>query len=168
MALITCPSCGNTISDRAATCPRCGNPINSSQQSGEINVGPMTFSKAIDVCMKQKYATFTGRASRSEYWYFTLFEYLVYFVVFFIFRVLGSFIVDEQPGMIGLMGASLVGLAFICPALAVAVRRLHDTGKSGWYVLVNAIPSVGSIVFIVFMCLASEKKANKYGALSMN
>ncbi|MGX2970105.1 DUF805 domain-containing protein [Ursidibacter sp. B-7004-1] len=109
----------------------------------------------------KKYATFTGRARRKEYWMFALFN--------FIFLVLLS-IVDEVLGTQGVFSAIYL-LATFLPNLAVSIRRLHDTGRSGWWLLISFIPLVGAIVLIIFMCmdsqtgnqLDSQTGANKYG-----
>lgn len=92
-----------------------------------------------------RFATFEGRASRSEYWWYAL----------------GSFIVSLLLGLIPFVGL-LISLALFIPGLAVAVRRLHDTGRSGWFMLLALIPFVGAIVLLVFMVQPSGP-ANKWG-----
>jgi uncharacterized membrane protein YhaH (DUF805 family) len=98
-----------------------------------------------------KYATFSGRSSRSAYWWWFLFSVLV---------SIGASILDAAAGT-GVI-AILVSLAFFLPNLAVLVRRLHDTDRSGWWVLIGLIPLIGAIVLIVFACLDSGPP-NKYG-----
>ena len=101
----------------------------------------------------RKYADFSGRARRKEYWMFTLLNAVVTF---------GIFIVDTVIGTYGvLMG--LYGLAVVIPSLAVFFRRLHDTGRSGWWWLIGVIPFIGGIVLFVFMVLDSQPGDNKYG-----
>ncbi len=110
----------------------------------------MQFGEAISDGFS-KYATFSGRSSRSAYWWWTLFYVLI---------VIGASIVDaaiKTPAFVG-----LVWLAFIIPNLAVLVRRLHDVDHSGWWVLIGFIPLVGAIVLLVFACTASGPP-NKYG-----
>lgn len=109
----------------------------------------MTFTAAIQTCF-QKYATFTGRAARSEFWWFVLFQILVNGVASGVF---GS---DSLVGLV-------VVLALLLPALAVSVRRLHDIGKPGWWVLIGLIPLLGLIVLIVFYVKDSEAGTNAYG-----
>lgn len=99
-----------------------------------------------------KYATFSGRARRSEYWWFFLFDVIVSVVMF----AVDTAIKTPIPGLI-------VSLALLLPALAVTVRRLHDTGRSGWFILIGIIPIVGSIVLIVFACQDSQPGENQYG-----
>lgn len=100
----------------------------------------------------KKYADFRGRARRKELWMFAL-------ISFVIAIVLG--IVD---GMIGIpILGGLYGLAVLIPSLAVGARRLHDTGRTGWWLLVGFIPLIGFIVLIVFFVLDSNPGENPYG-----
>ncbi len=101
----------------------------------------------------KKYATFGGRAQRAEYWYFFLFNLIISNILFFGGRLLGA-------GAI-LYGLYLVGV--IIPSIATSVRRLHDTGKSAWFLLVSLIPLVGFIWFFVLMVMDSKPGANMYG-----
>ena len=107
----------------------------------------------------KKYATFEGRARRKEYWLFALFNLLVAFVAGIIDSLTGTF--DEEIGM-GLLGG-LYALAVILPSIAVTVRRLHDTSRSGWWILISFVPIVGVIVLFVFMVLDSTPGANSHG-----
>jgi len=106
-------------------------------------------------CWK-KYAVFSGRARRKEYWMFALFNFVIMFAVCFVLVLIGA---RQAVNMV----SSAYQLAVFLPALGVAVRRLHDTGRSGWWFLINLIPIVGVIVFLVFMCLDSEPGSNEYG-----
>ena len=103
-------------------------------------------------CWK-KYATFSGRARRKEYWMFILFNMLVAF---------GVNIVDAVLGMEGVL-ATGYSLAALIPAWAVFTRRMHDIGKSGWWWLIGLVPVVGAIVLLVFACKDSEPGDNAYG-----
>jgi len=109
--------------------------------------------------LRSKYATFTGRARRKEYWYFVLFYVLAFIVLLVVDGVTGT--LDEEAG-IGLLSAIFV-LATIIPLLAVTVRRLHDTDRSGWWVLINLVPIIGGIVLLVFTLLDSQPGANRFG-----
>lgn len=114
-----------------------------------------------------KYATFTGRASRSEYWYFTLFNTIAIVALVIISTVIGA----AAGGSDGALGGLLVGyilyavygLGVLLPSLAVTVRRLHDTNNSGWLILIGLIPCIGSVVLLVFMILQGTNGENKYG-----
>jgi uncharacterized membrane protein YhaH (DUF805 family) len=110
----------------------------------------MTFGEAISDGFS-KYATFSGRSSRSAYWWWILFYVLIIFGASFIDAA------AKTPAF-----AALVWLGFFIPNLAVLVRRLHDTDRSGWWVLIGLIPLIGAIVLIVFACIDSGPP-NKYG-----
>lgn len=108
----------------------------------------------------KNYATFSGRARRKEYWMFTLFNFIIYIVLTILDGALG--LVNYETGFGVLSG--LYTLAVLIPGLAVLVRRLHDTNRSGWWVLISFVPLIGLIVLLVFACLDSQKGNNKYGA----
>ena len=102
----------------------------------------------------KKYAVFKGRARRSEFWYYTLF----YIIVSIILSIISSMMGDKK-GIIGIV----YSLGLFIPGLAVGVRRLHDIGKSGWMILINLIPLIGFIWFIVLATKDSDPLENKYG-----
>ena len=106
----------------------------------------MNFSTSITTCFS-KFATFSGRATRSEFWWFYLFTLLI-----------GWF----AQMAVGAGIAGVVSLVFFLPLLAASVRRLHDIGRTGWWILI-AFTLIGIIVLIVFYATDSEKAANKYG-----
>jgi uncharacterized membrane protein YhaH (DUF805 family) len=107
----------------------------------------------------RKYAVFTGRARRKEYWYFALFYLIAMIVCDILDTMLGT--MQESTG-IGYIGVLLFLVAFL-PSLAVGVRRLHDIGKSGWWLLIGIIPLVGVIVLLVFAVQDSQPGTNAYG-----
>lgn len=107
----------------------------------------------------KKYAVFNGRARRKEYWYFILFHMIISLVVGVIDGLTGSF--SGEVG-VGLLGA-IYALALLIPSIAVIVRRLHDTDRSGWWILISLIPLIGTIVLIVFLVLDSTPGANRFG-----
>jgi uncharacterized membrane protein YhaH (DUF805 family) len=115
----------------------------------------MSFVDAIKTVLS-KYVTFSGRARRSEYWFWALAVFIAGIVTNLIDRGLGT-----EPGRVGLV-SGLLGLATFLPNLAVTVRRLHDTSRSGWWVLIGLIPLVGAIVLIVFAVQDSHGD-NEYG-----
>jgi len=100
----------------------------------------------------RKYATFDGRARRMEYWMFVLFNMLIGFAITLV----------DVFARLGFLGV-LYSLAMIIPTLAVTVRRLHDTGRSGWWVFINLIPVVGAIVLFIFMVIEGDPHDNEYG-----
>ena len=107
----------------------------------------------------KKYADFTGRAQRAEYWFFTLFYLLFFLALSLVDGAVGLF--NAAYGL-GLLGGLFV-LAMIIPSIAVSVRRLHDTSRSGWWLLISLIPLIGGIVLLVFVCLDSTPGTNAYG-----
>ncbi|ERN43189.1 putative membrane protein [Rubidibacter lacunae KORDI 51-2] len=108
----------------------------------------------------RKYAVFSGRARRKEYWYFVLFNFLISFGLGIIDMVLG--LAGEGSGF-GVLGA-IYALAVLVPGIAATVRRLHDTGRSGWWILIGFIPLVGTIVLIIFLVAGSESGQNQFDA----
>ncbi len=106
----------------------------------------------------KKYAVFSGRARRMEYWYFLLFNVIFTVALVFVDAALGTF--SEEAGL-GLL-SGIYTLAVFLPSLAVTIRRLHDSGRTGWWVLIALIPLLG-LVILVFMMLPSEPGTNKYG-----
>ena len=111
----------------------------------------------------KKYAIFSGRARRAEYWYFTLFNIIIKLILIvpaIIFAAQGYTMVT-----IVLYGLYfLYILAVIVPHLAVTVRRLHDVGKSGWMLLIALIPIIGAIWLLVLLVKDSNPEENKYGS----
>jgi uncharacterized membrane protein YhaH (DUF805 family) len=105
----------------------------------------MTFGESIAVCFS-KYATFAGRASRSEFWWFMLFLVLA----------------TAACGIVSDKLSAVFTIATILPAIAVTTRRLHDTDKSGWQQLIGLIPIVGWILIIVW-CAQVGKEPNRFG-----
>jgi uncharacterized membrane protein YhaH (DUF805 family) len=108
----------------------------------------------------KKYTEFDGRARRKEYWYFTLFNFLAFFTLAFIDGVIGSFNAEAGIGLL----AGIYSLGVLIPALAVSIRRLHDTNRSGWWLLIELIPVIGAIVLFIFMVQDSQQGDNQYGA----
>ncbi len=103
----------------------------------------------------KKYAVFSGRARRKEYWMFFLFNIIIAIVIGIMSAVL------ETMALFALF--SLYSLAIIIPGIAVFVRRLHDIGKSGWWFLIGFVPAIGGIILLVFMCLGGDEGENQYG-----
>lgn len=122
----------------------------------------MTFGESVNVCLKQKYATFQGRAARSEYWWFALFSFLVQIAAQIVMVMFGA--LGDIGVLLGGLILLVVGLGLIVPSLAVLVRRLHDIGRSGWWALIAFVPLVGFIVLLVFLVSKGTQGANKYGA----
>lgn len=114
----------------------------------------MTFSQAIPTVFR-KYATFNGRADRSEYWWFALGCFIVNVVLNTLFSLTGIklfYFLD-----------AVFGLAVLVPSLAVCVRRLHDVNKSGWWIFISLIPLVGWVWIIWLLATPSYPETNEYG-----
>ena len=159
-----CSKCGKQIADDVKFCPYCGNAVNGTKPNngtGEKIKGffaemqaraddlkgpePVDFVKAIKLFFL--YAlNFKGRSSRSEYWWGALFNTLLSFVL----------------PMIPVVGG-LLSLVMMVPGIAISVRRMHDIGKSGWYLLMGLIPLAGPIILLVYACTASQTEANQWG-----
>jgi uncharacterized membrane protein YhaH (DUF805 family) len=112
----------------------------------------------IDVITK-RYAQFSGRARRKEFWMYTLFYAIGYIILAIIDQILGTHAKNQFGGLL----AGIFTLALLVPSIAVAVRRLHDTNRSGWWYLINLIPCIGQIIFIVFAAGEGVAGDNKYG-----
>lgn len=166
-----CGKCGFANSDTNRFCVSCGGPIQVAEKpaqskapaqfsqplnpipqpiySGSLSsLAPrkMSFTEAIKYCLTN-YANFKGRASRSEYWYFALFSWLILIV----------------SGLIATPLYFLCVLGLLIPGLAVWTRRMHDTGRAGsvaWFIL---IPLVGSIFILIWACTEGEKTQNTFG-----
>jgi uncharacterized membrane protein YhaH (DUF805 family) len=107
----------------------------------------------------KKYAVFSGRARRKEYWFFALFNIIFTIAIAIIDGMVGTSDPETGMGMIGLIYA----LAVLLPSIAVTVRRLHDIGKSGWWMLIALIPLLGIIILLIFAVMDSKPEENQYG-----
>ena len=159
-----CPKCGQPVGDGAQFCANCGNPLNGTKPSNSFldkvkqffaemqaradnlkGPEPVDFVKAIK--LQFLYAlNFKGRSSRSEYWWSYLFNFLLGLALNFVPLIGG-----------------LLSVAMIIPVVALAIRRMHDIGKSGWYLLMGLIPLAGPIIALVYLCTASQAEANQWG-----
>ena len=140
-----CPYCGAEPDPNAVICIKCGAALNRNVKSDyttSTSGGVNDLGSAVKACFN-KYATFSGRANRSEFWFFYLFMLIAMFVPF-----------------IGWVAQ----LAFFIPYISVTVRRLHDVGKSGWWIFISLIPLAGWIWGILLLCQASDEGENEYGA----
>ena len=114
----------------------------------------------------KNYANFEGRARRSEFWYFALFNAIIALALNIVGGMIGALLIESMgPSamFLGLAPLMIYALAVLVPGLAVAVRRLHDTGKSGFTILLAFIPLVGGIILIVFYATEGISGPNQYG-----
>lgn len=107
----------------------------------------------------KKYAVFEGRAGRKEYWFFILFNILISMALVYVDWLTGN--INPETGLGILSGIYALGV--MIPGMAVSVRRLHDTGRSGWWLLITFVPVIGAIVFLYFMVLDSKPEINEFG-----
>ena len=104
----------------------------------------------------RNYLNFFGRATRKEYWIFTLFYYIFYFAIFI---VLGQVLSGMMVSAISII---YILVSFL-PVLAISIRRLHDIGKSGWWLLLILLPIIGWIILFIFSVMPSEPGVNRHG-----
>lgn len=107
----------------------------------------------------KNYAVFKGRARRQEYWYFFLINVIISIALSLIDSAMGNPGAGEGAGILG----TIYSLAILVPSIAVGVRRLHDTGRSGWWMLLGLIPIIGALVLIYFFVQDSHPGSNEYG-----
>lgn len=122
--------------------------------------------------IKSKYAQFSGRAPRREYWFFILFGFIISFILGFVDGIAGTTLTlgtdpMGQPIQTGILGM-IFSLAILIPSIAIGVRRLHDIGKSGWWLLVGLIPLLGALVLLFFFVLPSQEGDNEYAPYPTN
>ena len=123
----------------------------------------MTLKEAVKICLGKKYADFSTRASRKEFWSFALFYWFLCLAMFMI-SILVDVVFEHSFQMFRLMvGVSvIIALLLMVPTYAVCVRRLHDTGRTGWWLLLYFIPYIGAIALLIMLCRKSDED-NKYG-----
>ena len=107
----------------------------------------------------KKYAVFSGRARRKEYWFFVLFNIIIALALTFIDFSTGLYDVESEVGLL----SGLYSLAVLVPSIAVTIRRLHDTDRTGWWFLIAFVPIIGVIVLLVFTVFDSMPGDNQYG-----
>jgi len=112
----------------------------------------LTFGEAVKLALTTNYCNFNGRSSRSEFWWYALFTFILGAIIGFVFS-----------GTIYTIVSGIINLGLLLPGLGLAVRRMHDIDKSGWWVLINLIPLVGSIIFIIWAVKDSQPTPNQYG-----
>lgn len=174
-----CRNCGNQMNDGQRFCTACGAATGAAETVYEYpktkraeQLGPFSAWKLM---FKGYAGFFNGRSRRSEYWYAVLANFIIImaaYLLMFALAAIGSmisvtsniigFVIVGIAVIIGLL-LGIYSLAAIVPSLALAVRRLHDIGKSGWYLLMGLIPLAGGIIMLVFMVTDSDPGNNQYG-----
>ncbi|MDR2441363.1 MAG: DUF805 domain-containing protein [Planctomycetaceae bacterium] len=174
VADLFCLACGSLLSPASNVCQNCGSSVKSHRQNVNPELlGEKSNSNGIDYAdVLKKYADFSGRARRSEYWRFTIYNTIILplfltsigIIFIFIMNISGAK-TETKFIVIGVLSAVylLYNLLIFLPSLAVCVRRLHDTGNSGWLVLIVLIPIIGLIILLVFLVQDSQPGNNQYG-----
>lgn len=114
----------------------------------------VTFKEAIVRALQLNYCNFNGRASRSEFWWFQLFGFILSLIIGIVF-CWSQDIMNIASG--------IISLALLLPNLGLAVRRLHDIDKCGWWLFLALIPLIGAIILLVWFCKDSQMEPNEYG-----
>ncbi|WP_081607968.1 DUF805 domain-containing protein [Methylomonas sp. MK1] len=150
-----CPNCGKQNPDNANFCLECGATMQSNNgYRGPVTNGrDMTFTESVSGCFAKAFV-FTGRASRAEYWWFALFTLLVSMI---------AGIIDQSAYGEPATVTAITNLVILFPSLAVNIRRLHDTGHSGWWYLI-ILTIIGIIPYVIWMVSKGDDRANEYGA----
>jgi uncharacterized membrane protein YhaH (DUF805 family) len=110
--------------------------------------------------LKDKYTAFEGRAGRREFWRFVLYQSVILVLLSLVDYAIGTFSLDLRIGLLG----GFYGMVVMLPSIAMAVRRLHDTGRSGWWLLAGLVPLAGEAVLFLFYLLKGQAGENRYGA----
>ena len=157
-----CPKCGQRIPISQRYCPYCRHMKNIPLPLDSYALG---FIENFKNCVVYKYADFEGRASRGEYWRFMLSYQLIVAIILFICAAISCVTpVSGTTGVaLGLVALFILSIGFIIPGVAVAVRRLHDVGWSGWPVLLALVPFVGIPVVLILMALPGKTVSNRFG-----
>jgi len=157
MGMVYCRGCGKEIHESAPTCPHCGAPqLTSASQQFSALIDSMKSGSSeefMQFCLQpiKKYADFRGRARRKEYWYFVAAYTAAILLLSFVGLILGGRIHAVTDTLVG-----LIILGFLLPNIAVGVRRMHDTDRSGWWLF---LPIGG----LIFCCLDGQRGANRFG-----
>lgn len=157
-----CPKCGQRIPISERYCPYCRHMKNIPLPLDAYELGLIENFKN---CVVHKYADFEGRASRGEYWHFMLIYQLIVAIILFICAAI-SYVtpVSGTTGVsLGLVILFVLSIGFIIPGVAVAIRRLHDVGWSGWPILLALVPFVGIPVVLILMALPGKTVSNRFG-----
>lgn len=139
-------------------------PLKSSQSRPKNMMKPST---AVEICFQEKYFDFNGRSSRSEFWFFLMFNILFASIINTVVLYVGS-LFGYWGELISSVLSIIVSLLFFIPLMSVSARRLHDVGKSGWYALIGLIPLVGWYLLIKAYADEGETSINTYGRLPYN
>ncbi len=139
------------VAQRAESYRHIGSPASQNPQTENNNIGMYNYFLS---AITTKAFQFSGRARRKEYWSYNLFAFILGMILSVTFDI---------SGISPVASTLLIWVIFLAPGISVTVRRLHDTGRSGWYYLWALLPLVGFILLLIFALLPSEEGANRYG-----
>ena len=146
------------------------NPTYFVPQAANRPMQMMSFVDSMKTVLSLKFAEFNGRASRSEYWWFFLFTFICGYVLSFVGNVIflaAGYAIDDPIFLISPL-STLFQLIVLIPTIAVTVRRFHDVGRSGWWILILLVPCVGIILYLVWLVQDGEPHDNMYGTVPTN
>ncbi|WP_251423573.1 DUF805 domain-containing protein [Veillonella agrestimuris] len=168
-----CKECGTQLPETTKFCTSCGKQVMSSESVPPTptypvkiyNLDPYELSDLdnFKFVVTKKYVEFNGRASRGEYWRYSFFSSIVACAILFLASIIGLLTNGFVAIGIFYIATMIMGFALFLPGLAITVRRLHDINKSGFYFLINFIPLIGPIWFIILMITKGDSSANNYG-----
>jgi uncharacterized membrane protein YhaH (DUF805 family) len=166
---MNCSTCGAGIVAGTSYCAKCGSAIPQANATSEPSATTSTTStsasqqpleglealkRATVICVAEKYASFDGRASRGEYWWFYLAQVLASIALSIVdIAIFGSDVLSN-----------LLSLALLIPSIAASCRRLHDSNRSGWWLLLMLLPIIGWIILLIWLIQQSDVGDNQYGA----
>lgn len=180
---VYCQICGYQHDPKAVICVKCGCALKSFGSThtldNQVCPTPIPFShkvivnnnvfsmqEAIKSCWK-KYASFSGRACRAEFWYWSLFNFLIGVLFVILFQIAMGYMITYRYHEDLAVAISIISLIteliLFLPSLSVVVRRLHDIGKNGWFCLISLIPIVGALFLLIWFVRDSSLGENKYG-----
>ncbi|MBR4031078.1 MAG: DUF805 domain-containing protein [Clostridia bacterium] len=154
---VYCTNCGMYFEENVQVCPNCGTNLDELEFETKrkfIRVREMSFENAI-IAFWEGYFNFQGRSRRREFWYAAICNWLIALAI----SILGAITIRQLASVMEFMFTAMV----VLPNLAVAIRRMHDIGKSGFILLVSFIPVIGPIWLLILLARDSEKDANIYG-----
>ena len=175
---LTCSNCGTPLEPNTLFCSNCGTPVGTDTTTPEaVKTSPTQRTNSVydwdpfelneldtlTFVLTKKYIEFQGRASRSEFFRYNLMISLCLTIISIIMGIIKLITNDIMTAIVLYILLGIIDLALILPGLAIAVRRLHDTNKSGWYLLINLIPIVGPIWFLILMLTKGDVYTNNYG-----
>jgi uncharacterized membrane protein YhaH (DUF805 family) len=153
-----CPRCGHDNPEASQFCKGCGTNLIPREASVGAELPMVGFGEAISRGFRN-YATFSGRSTRAESWWWTLFTFLTGVILAIVDTVTGTMGMFGDAGLLG----QLFDLAVLVPSLALGVRRLHDINRTGWWLFLIFVLVIGWIVLIVWAIKRGDRGPNKYG-----